>query len=162
MLDFLHKDGFLGTAGNFAADMTLVIMILGASIFTYGAWGMIKHDDFNRHKMIQTIGAVVNIIMVLWMMVLPFRDFVVADKGGPRLPIFYQITTLHALFGTAGVLFGWFVVLRGHGLVPKFLQFSNWKLYMRIAYSLYMIATILGVIVYIIWFIVVPNPPVFK
>ena len=84
-------------------------------------------------------------------MVLPFRDFIVADKGGPRLPIFYQITTLHALFGTAGVLFGWFVVLRGHGLVPKALQFSNWKLYMRIAYSLYMIATILGVAVYGIW-----------
>ncbi|MGB1252624.1 MAG: hypothetical protein ACPG8W_18570 [Candidatus Promineifilaceae bacterium] len=161
MTDLLHRDGFFGTAGNFAADMTLVIMLLGASIFTYGAWVMIKHDDYNRHKMIQTVGAVVNLIMVLWMMVLPFRDFVVADKGGPRIPIFYQVTALHAIFGTVAVLFGWFVVLRGHGLMIEPLRFTNWKLFMRIAYGLYMIATILGIIVYIIWFVVVPNPPVF-
>lgn len=162
MENILHGPGFLGTAGNFAADMTLIIMILGASIFTYGAYVMVKHDDFNKHKRIQTFGAVLNLIMVLWMMVLPFRDFIVRDNGGPRIPLFYQITMAHAFFGVIAIVIGWFVVLRGHGLVPKFLQFKNWKIWMRGAYSLYMIATLLGIIVYIIWFVVEPNPPTFK
>ena len=37
-------------------------------------------------------------------------------------------------------------MLRGHNLVPKRLRFNNYKLFMRWAYALYMLATIGGVI----------------
>ena len=62
-------------------------------------------------------------------------------------------TTIHALVGLAALLLGVFVVLRGNGLVPKALRFKNYKLFMRTAYVLYMLATLLGVIVYVLAFV---------
>jgi hypothetical protein len=56
---------------------------------------------------------------------------------------------VHAMLGTAALLFGIFVVLRGNELVPKGLRFNEYKPFMRTAYTLYMLATLLGVIVYI-------------
>jgi hypothetical protein len=50
-------------------------------------------------------------------------------------------------------------VLRANGLVPKPLQFSNYRLFMRTSYALYMLATVLGVLVYMTWFVWSENPP---
>jgi hypothetical protein len=49
----------------------------------------------------------------------------------------------------AGLLLGIFVVLRGNELVPKSLRFKKYKPFMRTAYALYRLATLLGVIVYL-------------
>ena len=57
------------------------------------------------------------------------------------------------LIGAIALVFGVFVALRGNKLVPKSLRFNNYKLFMRWAYALYMLATLGGVIVYIIVFI---------
>jgi hypothetical protein len=65
----------------------------------------------------------------------------------------YGITTLHALFGTAVILFGVFVVLRGHNLVPRALRFNNYKLVMRTSYALFMLTTLVGTVLYIIVFV---------
>jgi uncharacterized membrane protein YozB (DUF420 family) len=71
------------------------------------------------------------------------------------------VTSVHAIIGFVALTFGLFVTLRGNELVPQPLKFNNYKRYMRIAYGLYMAATLLGVWVYIIWFITIPNPPQF-
>jgi uncharacterized membrane protein YozB (DUF420 family) len=65
----------------------------------------------------------------------------------------YGITTVHASIGLAGLVLGVFVVLRGNELVPKALRFRNYKRYMRTSYALYMLATVTGVIVYVVVFI---------
>jgi uncharacterized membrane protein YozB (DUF420 family) len=52
-----------------------------------------------------------------------------------------------------GLLLGIFVVLRGNQLVPKSLRFKNYKPFMRTSYTLYMAATLLGVIVYFLAFV---------
>jgi uncharacterized membrane protein YozB (DUF420 family) len=61
----------------------------------------------------------------------------------------YAVTTVHALVGLVGMVLGIFIVLRGNNLVPKALRFKNYKFFMRTSYDLYMLATLLGVIVYI-------------
>jgi uncharacterized membrane protein YozB (DUF420 family) len=160
MIDLLHQPGFLGTHANFAADFTLVMMLLIAALFTVGAV-MARRQRYEAHRWIQTSAALLNLIMVLWMMVLPFRDFVMRDIGGPRPTLFYTVTSVHAIIGFVALTFGLFVTLRGNELVPQPLKFNNYKRYMRIAYGLYMAATLLGVWVYIIWFITIPNPPQF-
>jgi hypothetical protein len=54
-----------------------------------------------------------------------------------------------------------FVVLRANGLMPKPLRFSNYKGAMRVSYTLYILATLIGVFVYLSWFVWNPNPPVY-
>jgi uncharacterized membrane protein YozB (DUF420 family) len=161
MTELLHRPGFLGTSANFAADVTLVLMILVAAMFTVGLV-MARRRRYEVHRWIQTSAAALNAILVLWLMILPFRDFVLRDVGGPRPTIFYAVTTVHALAGAIAFPFGMFVTLRGNGLVPKPLRFNNYKLFMRTAYGLYMFTTLLGILVYLTWFVLIPNPPIYS
>ncbi len=160
MDEILHAPGFLGTNANFAADVTLLVMLTTAVLFSVGFY-LARKESFDAHKWVQTGGALINLIMVLWLMVLPFRDFVVRDSGGPREGIFYIVTSIHALTGLSATIFGLFVVLRGHKLMSRFLSFNNYKPYMRLAYGLYIAATALGVLVYYVWFVVTSAPPTY-
>jgi len=56
----------------------------------------------------------------------------------------------HGVVGIIAVLLGVFIALRANGLVPKRLQFNNYKLVMRCSYGLYMLAVVLGVWVYVV------------
>jgi uncharacterized membrane protein YozB (DUF420 family) len=160
MTEILHQPGFLGTNANFAADLTLVLMLLVGVMLTIGFY-LARKRNYEAHRWVQTGAVVLNAVLVLWMMILPFRDFVVRDQGGPRPATFYWITILHALIGAVALVFGVFVALRGNGLVPKALRFSNYKLFMRTAYALYLLAILAGVVLYVVWFVMIPNPPTF-
>ncbi len=155
MTQILHSPGILGTRANLAADITLILGIIVASLFTIG-FVLARRKNYGAHRWCQTGAAALNAILVLWLMVLPFRDFVVLDKGGPRLSLFYVITTIHATIGAVALLFGVFVVLRGNELMIKPLKFRNYKFFMRLAYTLYIAATLMGIIVYLTWFVWLP------
>lgn len=160
METLLHQPGFLGTSANWAADMTLLLSVLVAVIFTVGA-GMALRQRYEIHRWLQTAGALLNIILVLWLMILPYRDFVapgIPEQLGER---FYWVTTFHAVVGFFAFTFGNFVVLRGNGIMFKALKFNNYKPFMRAAYLLYMVTTLLGFWVYITWFVNNPNPPAY-
>ena len=100
-------------------------------------------------------------ILVLWLMVLPYRDFVVRDVQGPMPHYFYVITTIHATVGVFALLFGIYVILRGNNLMFEALKFNNYKGFMRVAYGGYMLTILLGALVYFTWFVTVPTPPHF-
>lgn len=160
MTEFLHQPGFIGTNANMAADLTLTLSLLVMLTFSVGFY-LAVNGRYDTHKWVQTSGVILNVILVLWLMVLPYRDFILRDQGGPREQIFYLITMVHAAVGFFAFFLGFFVMLRGHKLVPKFMQFKNYKLVMRTAYTLYLITTLLGVGVYYTWFVVTAKPPVF-
>lgn len=160
MNQFLHQPGFLGTNANRAVDLTLVLMLLAAALFTFG-FVLARQRRYRAHRWVQTSAATLNAAMVLWMMVLPYYDFVIKDFLGSQRPAFYTVTSLHAAAGLAAFTFGVFVTLRGNELVPKALKFNNYKRYMRIAYGLYMFATLLGIWVYFVWWVNNPTPPQF-
>ncbi|UCC52701.1 MAG: hypothetical protein JSV68_01790 [Anaerolineaceae bacterium] len=160
MTDLFHQPGFLGTSANWAADMTLLIMLLIALIFSIGAW-MAVRGKYAAHRLLQTTAVILNLILVLWMMILPYRDFVAPGLPQRINERFYFVTTLHALLGFSALVLGIFVTLRGNGLMIKPLHFNNYKLFMRISYGLYMLATLVGIWVYFTWFVNNPNPPVY-
>lgn len=161
MTDLLHQPGFLGTSANWAADMTLLLSALVALLLTAGAV-LARRGQYDAHRWVQTTAVILNAVLVLWLMVLPFRDFVAPPDNPAALPAnALLVTRVHALFGTATLLFGLFVMLRGNGLVPRFLRFENYKAFMRVSYSLYMITTLIGLFVYITWFVGNPNPPTY-
>lgn len=171
MIEILHQPGFLGTGANFAADMTLVIAILVAVIFSVGFYfarrGQIAEKNgqpgkqwYLYHRICQTTAGTINAILVFWLMVLPFRDFVIRDPDS--LPaIAHWITALHGLVGSVALSFGLFVILRANGLMIKPLRFKNYRLFMRISFTLYMVATVLGLFVYFTWFVSNPTPPTY-
>ena len=161
MVELLHQPGFLGTSANFAADMTLVLSLLVAAALTAG-FVLARRGQYGAHRVVQTAAAGTNAVLVLWLMVLPFRDFIapgVPQRLGER---FYGVTTLHALVGGCALVFGLYVVLRANGLMPKPLRFRNYKVFMRVSYTLYIAATLIGIAVYLTWFVGNPNPPTFS
>ncbi len=159
MTELLHRPGFLGTSANWAADVTLLVSALVVILLTIGVVLAVR-GRYEAHRWFQTSAATLNAILVLWLMILPFRDFVAPASNPAGLPLSAIATTrIHAAVGTMALVFGLFVTLRGNNLVPKFLRFNNYKAYMRVAYALYMLASLIGLFVYITWFVGNPNPP---
>ena len=161
MVELLHRHGFLGTSANWAADVTLLLSLLLGITLTIGVVYAVK-GNYTVHRWLQTAAATLNFILVLWLMVLPFRDFVASPTNPGGLPESALMTTkIHAAVGFSALVLGVFVVLRANGLMPKFLQFNNYKLFMRVSYVLYMLASLIGLFVYITWFVGNPSPPTY-
>ena len=148
MITFLNRPGFLGTHAPFISDLTLILILLTAILFTIG-WQLARRKHFVAHRWIQTVSACLNAILVLAVMI---RSFVVHILPGIPARLQqgdYAVTTIHAIIGAAGFLLGIFVVLRANKLVPKPLRFKNYKAIIRTSYALYLLATLLGVLVYL-------------
>jgi uncharacterized membrane protein YozB (DUF420 family) len=152
MKDFLNGPGFLGTHAPFVSDLSLVLILLTAILFTIG-WQLARHRHYEAHRWVQTVTATINAIVVLGVMVNSYVTHILPGIPAKLLEGDYGVTTIHAVIGTIGLLLGIFVVLRGNNLVPKALRFKNYKLFMRTAYAIYMLATFLGVFVYILAFV---------
>jgi len=162
MTDLLHQPGFLGTSANWAADMTLLMSALVALLLTIGVVLAVR-GQYRAHRWFQTGAATLNAVLVLWLMILPYRDFVVAPNNPGLLPLPAIATTrIHAAVGALALAFGLYVTLSANKLMPKFLRFSNYKAFMRVAYALYMLATLIGLFVYITWFVGNPSPPSYQ
>ncbi len=152
MLNFLNQPGFLGTHAPFISDLTLILILLTAILFTIG-WQLALHKHFEAHRWVQTSSASLNAMVVLVVMIRSFATHILPGIPARLLQGDYAVTTVHALVGATGLLLGIFVVLRANGLVPKALRFRKYKPFMRTAYALYMTATLLGVLVYTLAFI---------
>lgn len=161
MEDLLHKPGFLGTAANWAADMTLVLMIVIAIALTVGVV-LARRGKYEAHRWVQTSSVVLNVVLVIWLMILPYRDFVAPGIPQQLNEPFFLITTLHGFVGFFAFVLGIFIVLRANGLMINALKFNNYKLFMRTSYGLYMLTIFLGLLVYYFWFVNNPNPPVYN
>ena len=152
MRDFLNGPGFLGTHAPFLSDLSLVLVLLTAVLFTIG-WQLAKHRQYEAHRWVQTVTAILNAIVVLGVMVNSFVTHILPGIPAKLLEGDYGVTTLHAIIGTISLLLGIFVVLQGNKLAPKALRYKNFKMNMRMAYAFYMLSTLLGAIVYLMAFV---------
>jgi uncharacterized membrane protein YozB (DUF420 family) len=152
MENYLNLPGFLGTHAKTLSDLTLVLILLTAVLFTIG-WQLARHKHYKAHRWVQTVTASLNAIVVLSVMINSYVTHILPGIPGKLLEGDYGVTTVHAIVGAIGLLLGIFIVLRANKLVPKALRFKNYKLFMRTSYTIYMVATLLGVIVYIYAFV---------
>jgi uncharacterized membrane protein YozB (DUF420 family) len=152
MSDFLTTPGFLGTKATLRSDLTLVLILVTAILFNVG-FILARRKHYEVHRWVQTAAVTVNTLVVLISMVSSYIIYILPGIPAKMGQGDYAVTTVHSLVGAIALLFGLFVMLRGNNLVPKSLRFNNYKLFMRWAYVLYMLATIGGVIIYIIVFI---------
>src|SRR5687768_17046529 len=102
-IEMLSGPGFLGTHASMISDVTLVLVLVVVGLFTTGFF-MARQKQLIVHRRIQTIAFFTIFVLALTMMVLPFRDYVMNDVGGPRPHYFYVVTTIHAVMGAIGIL----------------------------------------------------------
>ena len=152
MFDLLQGAGFLGGNGTLGADISLVVSLLAAVLFTIG-WRLAARKRFEAHRWVQTAAACLNAVLVLVWMIRSFVIYILPGIPGSFGHGSYAVSTVHAVVGALGMVLGLFVVLRGNELVPRGLRFSNYKLFMRSSYVLYMLGTLTGVIVYYVVYV---------
>jgi uncharacterized membrane protein YozB (DUF420 family) len=153
MSSLLDHLGFLGTKAPVRSDVTLILILITAVMFTIG-WRLAIRKRYKAHRWVQTTAATLNAIVVILAMINIFVVYILPGIPGKLLQGSYGATTVHGLVGAIGLVLGVFVVLRANKLVPGSLRFKNYKLFMRTSYGLYMFATFLGVIVYIMAYII--------
>jgi plastocyanin len=149
--------GFLGTSASVLSDISLLMGILVALTLTVGMLLAVS-KRYSAHRWVQTTAVSINVVQVLTIMVASF--FKSAAPGIPQKlnETYYQAATIHALLGLFTLIFGTFVALRGNELVPRALKFNNYKLFMRTAYTMYILVTFLGLWVYSVWYVNTPQP----
>jgi uncharacterized membrane protein YozB (DUF420 family) len=152
MSDFLTTPGFLGTTATLRSDLTLVLILITAVLFNVG-FILARRKQFEVHRWVQTASVTLNTLVVLISMVTSYIIHILPGIPAKLNQGDYAVTTMHGVVGAIALLWGLFIMLRGNKLVPKSLRFKNYKLFMRWAYALYMLATLGGVSVYIIVFV---------
>lgn len=149
---WLQGPGFLGTGAPLASDLSLVTMILSLGLFTFGRHLALTHH-YQAHQRVQTVGVILTAVVAVGFMLNSFTTHILPGIPSKLLEGDYGVSTLHAFIGATAVLGGIFMVLRGNNLVPAPLRFSNYRPFMRATYALFAIATLLGIVVYALVFI---------
>ncbi|NJN17719.1 MAG: hypothetical protein HC822_16315 [Oscillochloris sp.] len=147
----MEQHGFLGTEASLAADISLVGSILVALAFSGGAWLALR-GRYEAHRWVQTAAAVVNLLLVLGIMIPSLLNVDPSENVDLPATAFVAMPA-HEFIGLAALLFGLYVVLRGNELMPERLKFNNYKPFMRVAYGLYMAATLVGIAVYVVLYV---------
>ncbi len=148
MIDFFNQPGFLSTHAPMIADLSLILILVSTILMTLGVF-LIRRKHSEAHRRVQTAAVILNTIVVLIGMVRSFFLYVLPELPGRFFQGSYAVTFIHAVVGFIGMVLGIFIVLRGNNLMIKGLRFKNYKLFMRIAYGIYLLASVLGVIVYL-------------
>ena len=108
-----------------------------------------KSRRYEAHRWVQTSAVVLNAVPVIVWMIRSFRLFVLPGLPGNLSKSIDALTTVHAVTGLIGVVLGLFIVIRANQLTARGQSLSRYKNAMRAAYVVYLLATALGVWVYI-------------
>jgi putative membrane protein len=148
MSGFLESPLLAAVKAPSGAVVSLVLIVVSAVLMTIG-WRLAVQKHFEAHRWVQTAAVGLNAVVVVAWMIRSFVLYVVPAIPHRLGQDSYALTTSHAAVGAVGLVLGVFVVLRGNDLVPAPLRFSNYKPFMRSAYALYMVGTLMGVAVYV-------------
>ena len=153
MLFSLPVKGFLGTGATFEADANPVVQLLMAAALVAGVV-LARRKRYRAHGICQTTVLLLNLLMIGLVMWPSFRRQV-----NPSLPkllhkAYYAAPMIHAALGITAELLGLYVVLvAGTDVLPAWLRFRNWKLWMRTELVLWFVVVISGLWTYYSWYI---------
>ena len=145
--------GFLGTGATFEADLNLAIQVVMGLVLIVGSF-LAKRKRYAAHGICQTTVLLLNLGMIGSIMWPSFQQQV-----RPALPkVFYKwyyaVSTIHALLGGTAQLLGLYIALvAGTQAVPQCLGFTNWKRWMRVELTLWLVVLLTDVATYCAWYI---------
>ena len=148
MFSYLDGAGFITAKSSMGADLSLIISIAAFVMLTVGVV-LAKSKRYDAHRWVQTAAVVLNAVPVVFWMIRSFRLYILPDLPGNLSKSVDAITTVHAVAGLIGTVIGLFVMIRASQLAAKGESLSRYKNLMRTAYVVYLVATALGIWVYI-------------
>jgi uncharacterized membrane protein YozB (DUF420 family) len=145
--------GFLGTGAPFGADLNLVVQLIMGVALIAGAL-LARHKRYTAHGICQTTVLLLNLVMIGSVMWPSFQQQVKPALSKVLHKWYYEAATIHALLGIAAELLGLYIVIvAGTNVLPQWLRFKHWKLWMRAELVLWAIALFSGVGTYCAWYV---------
>ena len=118
--------GPVATTAPLGADVSLILTLLAAVLFTVG-WRLAVRKHFEAHRWVQTAAACLNAVVVFSWMIRSFVLYLLPGHSGQAGPELVRRHDGPRRRGPIGLVLGVFVVLRGNELVPQRLRFANYK-----------------------------------
>jgi uncharacterized membrane protein YozB (DUF420 family) len=153
VFSFFPITGFLGTGATFRADLNLVVQLIMGLALIAGTF-LAKQKHYRAHGICQTTVLLLNLLMIGLVMGPAFQQQV-----APALPKvlhkwYYAAAAIHGLLGVSAELLGLYIVIvAGTSLLPRWLRFKDWKLWMRTELMLWSIVLLAGLGTYYAWYI---------
>jgi uncharacterized membrane protein YozB (DUF420 family) len=148
MFSYLDGAGFITAKSSIGADLSLIIAIAAFVMLTVGVV-LAKSKRYDAHRWVQTSAVALNAVPVVFWMIRSFRLYILPDLPGNLSKSVDAITTVHAVAGLIGMVIGLFLMIRANQLAARGESLSRYRNTMRIAYVVYLVATALGIWVYI-------------
>ncbi len=161
------QPGFLGTGATLLADLTLLAYILLLVPLMLVGFIFARRKKFEPyHKYVMTSIMLLNWVLIAFVMMVSFRAGVAPNipQGLPQ-PVFL-LPLLHLISGALAQLLATYLVLRMwfEDVLPGFLKVKRIKRYMRFTLFLWVLTALLGVSIYLVWYVLpsgaanVPDP----
>jgi uncharacterized membrane protein YozB (DUF420 family) len=146
------RQGFLGTAAPFVADLVLLLEIAMGVGLVAGAW-LARKRRFRKHACCQSIVVLLNMTVVGLMMIPSFRVHVFPRIPGGLGRAYYALATVHAGLGTFTELAALYILLSaGTQVLPVRLRITKYKPWMRSVLVLWWGVLFLGITTYTRWY----------
>jgi uncharacterized membrane protein YozB (DUF420 family) len=150
---FLPMKGFLGTGATFGADLNLAVQLIMGVALIAGAL-LAKQKRYKAHGICQTTVLLLNLLMIGLVMWPSFQQQVRPALSKVLHKWYYGAATIHAVLGIVAELLGLYIVIvAGTNVLPQWLRFKHWKLWMRTELVLWVIVLVTGVGTYCAWYV---------
>jgi uncharacterized membrane protein YozB (DUF420 family) len=145
--------GFLGTGAPFGADLNLVVQLVMGVALIAGA-RLAKQKRYTAHGICQTTVLLLNLLMIGLVMWPSFQQQVRPALSKVLHKWYYEAAAIHAVLGISAELLGLYIVIvAGTNVLPEWLRFKHWKLWMRTELVLWLIVLLGGVATYCAWYV---------
>jgi uncharacterized membrane protein YozB (DUF420 family) len=147
------REGFLGTAAPFRADLVLTLeLAMGVGLLAGAV--LARARKFHAHAWCQSVIVLLNAALIVLLMLPSFRRQVV-----PGIPLklgrfFYALPAAHAVLGTVVEVAALYLLLAaGTTILPEKLRLTRYKLWMRAVLVSWWLVIFLGVATYARWYV---------
>jgi len=149
----ISNAGFLGSGAPFSADLNLVVQVTMGAALIVGA-RLAKKGRYKAHAVCQTSVLLLNLATIGLVMWPSFQQQVAPASAKAFHKWYYQAAIIHAVLGTIAEVLGiYIVIVAGTKILPKRLQFTRWKWWMRTELVLWMIVLVSGFGTYCAWYL---------
>ena len=146
-------NGFLGTGATFAADLNLVVQFIMGTALIAGSV-LAKRKRYRAHGICQTTVLLSNLLMIGLVMWPSFQQQVKPAMSKVLHKWYFEVALVHAVFGIMAEMLGLYIVLvASTNILPQWLRFRRWKVWMRTEMVLWTIVLLGGLATYCAWYV---------